>query len=68
MPSVSEKQKRFMRAVAHSPQFAAKVGVPQSVGEEFNAADEAQGPLGKLMSNTKRRKRRILGPLSNGPV
>lgn len=31
-----------MHAVAHSPKFAAKVGIPQSVGEEFNAADEAQ--------------------------
>ena len=30
-----------MAAVAHNPQFAAKVGVPVSVGEEFNAADEA---------------------------
>ena len=35
MPSVSEKQKKFMRAVANSPKFAKKVGVPQSVGKEF---------------------------------
>jgi hypothetical protein len=41
MPSTSDKQRRFMAAVAHNPQFAAKVGVPVSVGEEFNAADEA---------------------------
>ena len=41
MPSTSDKQRRFMAAVAHSPQFAKKVGVPQSVGEEFNAADQA---------------------------
>ena len=42
MPSTSAKQARFMQAVAHNPQFAAKVGVPVKVGEEFNAADEAK--------------------------
>jgi hypothetical protein len=41
MPSTSPKQKRFMQAVAHDPAFAAKVGVPVKVGEEFSAADEA---------------------------
>ena len=40
MPSVSAKQKRFMQAAAHSPEFAAKVDVPQSVGREFNEADK----------------------------
>lgn len=39
MPSTSPKQKRFMAAVAHNPQFAAKVGVPVKVGKDFNAAD-----------------------------
>lgn len=42
MPSTSDKQRRFMAAVAHNPRFAKKVGVPQSVGEDFNAADQAQ--------------------------
>jgi len=42
MPSVSEKQKKFMAAVAHSPEFAKKVNVPQSVGKEFNDADKAK--------------------------
>jgi len=28
-----------MAAVAHNPQFAKKVGIPQSVGKEFNQAD-----------------------------
>ncbi len=46
MPSVSDKQRRFMAAVAHNSAFAAKAGVPQSVGREFNEADK-QGPLGK---------------------
>lgn len=36
MPAKSEKQARFMRAVAHSKEFAKKVGVPQSVGREFS--------------------------------
>jgi len=42
MPSVSPKQERFMRAVAHSPEFARKVGVSQSVGREFDKADQAK--------------------------
>lgn len=39
MPSVSTKQARFMSAAAHSPKFAAKAGIPQSVAQEFHAAD-----------------------------
>jgi len=35
MPAKSAKQEKFMQAVAHSPSFAKKVGVPQSVGREF---------------------------------
>lgn len=31
-----------MRAVAHSPSFAKKVGIPQSVGKEFAAADKGK--------------------------
>lgn len=42
MPSVSKKQHNFMQAVAHSPEFAKKAGVPQSVGKEFAAADEGK--------------------------
>jgi len=41
-PSVSDKQKKFMRAISHSPEFAKKVGVPQSVGQDFEAADKAK--------------------------
>ncbi len=47
MPSKSPKQARFMAAVAHNPAFAKKAGVPQSVGEEFNSADEGTGILKK---------------------
>jgi hypothetical protein len=31
-----------MRAVAHSPEFAKKAGVPQSVGKEFSNADKSR--------------------------
>jgi hypothetical protein len=40
MPSVSKKQHNFMEAIAHSPSFAKKVGVPQSVGKDFSNADK----------------------------
>lgn len=50
MPSKSEAQEKFMRAVAHSSKFAKKVAVPQSVGKEFEAADEAKKrPNSKVM-------------------
>ena len=42
MPSVSKKQRNFMAAVAHSPAFAKKVGVSQSVGKDFNEADKGK--------------------------
>ena len=42
MPSVSKKQHKFMEAIAHSPAFAKKVGVPQSVGKDFAAADKGK--------------------------
>jgi hypothetical protein len=42
MPSTSKKQHNFMNAVAHSPAFAKKVGVPQSVGKDFSNADKGR--------------------------
>jgi len=42
MPSTSKKQHNFMAAVAKNPKFAKKVGVPESVGEEFMRADKAK--------------------------
>ncbi len=32
-----------MAAAAHSPAFAKKVGIPQKVAREFNAADKKKG-------------------------
>jgi len=48
MPAKSEKQERFMQAVANNPKFAKKVGVSQSVGREFTKKE------GSKMPNTKR--------------
>ncbi len=42
MPSVSDKQEKLFRAVAKNPKFAHKVGIPQSVGEDFFEADQAK--------------------------
>jgi hypothetical protein len=42
MPSTSKKQHNFMNAVAHSPAFAKKAGVPQSVGKDFSNADKGR--------------------------
>jgi hypothetical protein len=49
MPSVSPAQARFMAAVAHNPEFAHRVGVPQSVGREFNQSDAGTGMLSRAM-------------------
>lgn len=53
MPSVSWKQHKFMEAVKHSPEFARKAGVPQSVGREFANADDKAG----ITKSHRRRKR-----------
>ena len=55
MPSTSKKQHNFMAAIAHSPAFAKKVGVPQSVGKDFNSADKGRkfGSGGMAKSDMK---------------
>ena len=45
MPAVSEKQRRFMQAVANNPKFAKKVDVPQSVGKEFTMKKMQSGGM-----------------------
>ena len=42
MPSKSKAQHNFMAAIAHSPSFAKKAGVPMSVGKEFVNADKGK--------------------------
>jgi hypothetical protein len=49
MPATSEKQKKFMDAVAHNPAFAKSVGVPQSVGKDFSEASKGM-KFGKVNS------------------
>ena len=56
MPSTSKKQHNFMAAIAHSPAFAKKVGVPQSVGKDFNEADKGKkfGSGGKTRADIQK--------------
>ena len=42
MPSSSLKQHKFMEMIAHDPKAAKRVGVPQSVGQDFVAADKGK--------------------------
>jgi len=60
MPSSSERQHRFMEAIAHSPSFAKKAGVPQSVGKDFANADDKAGITkthdGKPVKKSRREK------------
>ena len=42
MPSVSRKQHNLMEMVAHDPAAAKRVGISQSVGKEFVAADKGK--------------------------
>ena len=45
MPSKTPAQARLMAGVANSPAFAKKVGIPMSVGRDFNSADAGTGIL-----------------------
>lgn len=58
MPSSSPAQARLMAGVAHNPEFAAKVGIPQSVGEEFNSADAGTGILSEGITSHNRKSSR----------
>ena len=42
MPSTSKKQHNLMAAVAHSPEFAKKVGIKTAVGKHFMTADKGK--------------------------
>lgn len=53
MPPKSEKQRRLMQAAAHSPDFAKKAGVPQSVAREYVSADTGK----KLPMKAKAKKK-----------
>mgnify|MGYP001606188156 CR=1 len=53
MPSKSGKQHRFMEMIAHNPEKAKELGVPQKVGKDFVAADKKQG----LLTSPPKKKR-----------
>lgn len=55
MPIKSAKQAKLMLAVANNPDFAKKVGIPQSVGKEFVKATP-KSKFNKLKSLMKKEK------------
>lgn len=60
MPSKSPAQHRLMEGVAHSKQFAKKVGIPQKVGKEFAKADAGKKfKEGGLYANIHAKQERI---------
>jgi hypothetical protein len=61
MPAVSEKQKKFMDAVAHNKGFAKKVGVPQSVGADFSEASKGM-KFGSGASKTRADRQEVNKP------
>lgn len=42
MPSKTAKQRKFMSAAAHNPDFAKKAGIKQSVAKEFHSKDKGK--------------------------
>jgi len=64
MPAVSEKQKKFMDAVAHNKGFAKKVGVPQSVGTDFSEASKGM-KFGSGGEKTRAESQAINQPKTN---
>ena len=59
-----------MEAVAHSPAFAKKVGIPQSVGKEFAAADKGKTfkKGGSVMAIKKVSMKETMGSKTMGKV
>lgn len=53
MPYKSAKQRRLMQAVAHNSAFAQKVGIPQSVGQKFEAHKAKGGKVQALIEALK---------------
>lgn len=46
-----------MAAAAHNPEFAARVGIPQSVAKDFNKADKGTQLLKSAMTARALRRR-----------
>ena len=59
MSTTSPAQHRFMEMVAHDPAAANRVGVPQSVGQDFVAADAAKAKGKRLAIAMKKGQPRV---------
>lgn len=64
MPSVSQPQRKLMAIAAHTP--GGYGGVPQSVGQEFHAAD--RGKYGALTKAGKPKKPKAAPTMSFGSL
>jgi len=51
----SKKQRRLMLAVAHSPEFAKKVGISVKVGKEFVKEDQSRGLIKTHMKRARKK-------------
>jgi hypothetical protein len=60
MPATSLKQKKFMDAAAHNPEFAKQVGIPQSVAKDFSEA--SKGVQFKGASRTRADLQKVNNP------
>ena len=55
MPAKSKAQAKMMAMVAHDPKAAKRLGIPQSVGKEFEV--KGKGAMAKLPSKVKKKKK-----------
>ena len=54
MPSKSQAQHNLMEMVAHDPKAAKRVGIPQSVGKDYVAADKGK-QLGEMLKHARKK-------------
>ena len=55
MPAKSKAQAKMMAMVAHSPAASKRLGIPQSVGKEFEV--KGKGTMKKLPAKVKAKKK-----------
>ena len=67
MPSTSKKQHRFMEMIAHDPKKAKQLGIKQSVGKDFVAADKGKKfKVGGLPQDINKQK--LTTPMVEFPI
>jgi len=64
MPSVSQKQHNLFEMVAHDPQAAKRLGIPQSVGKDYVEADKGKSLKSLPMKVGQPKKRKPKGALT----